>query len=159
MKNVVKAEPDAILLLAGRIDGEMKEILDFAAGLGIDKNIITAGWLSGEELKAAYHAADAVAVPSICFDSFPTMILEAMACKKPVIATSFGGSREMVLDGETGYIVNPFDTENMAGKIADLLRNPEKALTFGEAGYERVKNEFNLEKTTNNYLDWFKNLK
>ena len=87
------------------------------------------------------------------------MILEAMACKKPVIATSFGGSREMVLDGETGYIVNPFDTENMAGKIADLLRNPEKALTFGEAGYERVKNEFNLEKTTNNYLDWFKNLK
>ena len=45
MKNVIKAEPDAILLLAGRIDGEMKEILDFAAGLGIDKNIITAGWL------------------------------------------------------------------------------------------------------------------
>jgi len=75
-----------------------------------------------------------------------------MACKKPVVATCFGGSCEVVIDGKTGYIVNPFNTKEMADKVIDLLKNPEKARQFGEAGYERVKNEFNLEKMVNNYL-------
>jgi glycosyltransferase involved in cell wall biosynthesis len=155
MKNVIKIIPNAVLLLVGKTDGEVKEILDFAAGLGIDKNIVAAGWLSGRELKAAYNAADIVTVPSICFDSFPTINLEAMACKKPVIATCFGGSREAVLDGETGYIVNPFNIEEMADKIAYLLNNPDIAKRLGETGYEKVKKEFNLEKMTNDYLGWY----
>lgn len=156
IKNVIKTMPDAVLLLVGKTDGEVKEILDFANGLGIDKNIIAAGWLSGNELKAAYNAADIAAVPSICFDSFPTINLEAMACRKPVIATCFGGSREAVIDGETGYIVNPFNIEVMAGKIIDLLKNSDKARAFGEAGYERVKKEFSLDMMIKKYLSWYK---
>ncbi|MDP2638727.1 MAG: glycosyltransferase family 4 protein [Candidatus Azambacteria bacterium] len=149
MENVVKAVPDAILLLIGKVDSEVKEILNFA---------VAAGWLSGDELKAAYHVADVVVTPSICFDSFPTINLEAMACSKPVIATCFGGSREAVLDGETGYIVNPFNIEELAEKITYLLKNPEIAKKFGEAGYERVKKEFNLEKMVENYLNWYKKI-
>jgi len=78
-----------------------------------------------------------------------------MACRKPVIATYFGGSREAVKDGETGYIVNPFNIEELAEKIIYLLKNPEIAEKFGEAGYERVKEKFSLEKMMQNYLRWY----
>ncbi|KKS73718.1 MAG: Glycogen synthase [Parcubacteria group bacterium GW2011_GWC1_43_61] len=155
MKKVIETIPNAVLLLAGKIDEEVKEILDFADKLGINKNIIAAGWLSGGELKAAYNVADIVTAPSICFDSFPTVNLEAMACKKPVIATCFGGSREAVIDGETGYIVNPFNIDKLADKIIYLLKNSEVARKFGEAGYERVKKEFSSEKMIGDYLNWY----
>ncbi len=155
MKNIIKVVPNAILLLAGKIDEEVKEILNFATSLGIDKNIIAIGWLSGDELNAAYHVANVVTTPSICFDSFPTVNLEAMACKKPIIATCFGGSREAVVDGETGHIINPLNIEELSEKIIYLLKNPEIAIKFSEAGYERVKKEFNLEKMIQNYLHWY----
>ena len=78
-----------------------------------------------------------------------------MACKKPVIATCFGGSREAVIDGETGYIVNPFNIDKLADKIIYLLKNSEVARKFGEAGYERVKKEFSSEKMIGDYLNWY----
>lgn len=116
------------------------------------------GWLSGDELKAAYYSADVVVVPSVCFDAFPRSNLEAMACKKPVIATCYGGSKEIVQDGITGFIVNPFNTELMAERIIYLLKNPEKAKQFGEAGHERVKKKFNLTSRAIQTIDWYQKL-
>ena len=109
----------------------------------------------GDLLKSAFNACDIVAVPSICFDSFPTVNLEAMACHKPVVATCFGGSQEAVLDGETGYIVNPYDVNNLALKIIYLLKNPSEALRLGENGYTLVKTEFSLDKMVSNYLSFY----
>ena len=76
--------------------------------------------------------------------------------KKPVIGTCFGGTKEIIIDNNTGYIVNPLDTQTMAEKIIDLLKNSQKAIQFGKAGYNRVEQEFSLEKQTNKYLKWFK---
>lgn len=112
------------------------------------------GWLSGNELKAAYASADLVVVPSVCFDSFPRSNLEAMACKKPVIATCFGGSPEIVQDGVTGFIVNPFNVELMAEKTIGLLKDSEKLKQFGEAGYERVKTHFSPDSPIKPVLSW-----
>lgn len=132
MAKVKKVFPEAVLLVAGR--------------QGV-------GWLSGDDLKAAYFASDVVVVPSACFDSFPRSNPEAMACGKPVIATCYGGSPEIVQDGVTGFIVNPFDIELMAEKIVDLLKNPEKAKRFGQAGYERIKEHFNLHSQADRIIE------
>ncbi|MBI5079616.1 glycosyltransferase family 4 protein [Candidatus Wolfebacteria bacterium] len=156
MKEIIKKIPETVLLVVGKIGGEARKILNFAKKEGIGNNIIATGWLSGEFLKASYHVCDAAVAPSVCFDSFPTVNLEAMACRKPVVATCFGGSKEAVLDGETGYIINPFNIEEMADKIIYLLENPEIAEKFGEAGYERVKKEFSVEKMAGEYLNWYK---
>lgn len=126
--------PEAILLMAG--DG------------GI-------GWLLGEDLKFAYRAADVVIVPSVCFDAFPRSNLEAMACKKPVVATSFGGSSEIVEDGKTGYIVNPLDVDSLAGKVIDLLQDPGKAKAFGEAGFQKIQKDFSIAKHVNQTLAYY----
>jgi len=125
MDLVKKDVPEAVLLVAG------------TRGVG---------WLDGDNLKAAYHAADIVVVPSVYLDPFNRTNIEAMACKKPVVGTCFGGTPEIVKDGVTGYIVNPLNIELMAQKITDLLKNPEKAQQFGELGYERVKKYFNLNE-------------
>jgi len=155
MSEIIKEIPEARILVLGKIDAYAAQLIDFAAKLGIKDKLIFTGWLAGDLLKSAFNACDIVAIPSVCFDSFPTINLEAMACRKPVIATCFGGSREAVLDGETGYIVNPFNIEEMADKIAYLLNNPDIAKRLGETGYEKVKKEFNLEKMTNDYLGWY----
>ncbi|MBI2041583.1 MAG: glycosyltransferase family 4 protein [Candidatus Nealsonbacteria bacterium] len=137
MDMVKKEVPKAVLLVAGK------------EGIG---------WLEGDELKAAYWSADIVVVPSIYLDPFPRSNLEAMACKKPVIATCYGGSPEIVKDGLTGYAVNPLNAELMAKKIIDLLEHPQKAKKLGQAGYERVKKDFNLDTHVAKTLSWYKSL-
>ncbi len=155
MREIIKIAPQAILLVVAKVDDATENMIKTARDWRIENNIIITGWLTGSELKAAYFASDVVTVPSVYFDSFPTINLEAMACHKPVIATCFGGSREAVLDGQTGYIVNPYNIDNLASKIIDLLQNPEKAKTFGEAGYERVKSEFNVDRMLSDYLIFY----
>ena len=155
MEKVAKEVPDARLLVMGEIDDYANYMINLAAKLGIRDKLIFTGWLMGESLKSAFNVCDIVAVPSVCFDSFPTVNLEAMACHKPVIATCFGGSREAVLDGETGYIVNPYDTGKLSSKIIFLLKNPSEVSRFGENGYERVKTEFSLDKMISNYLSFY----
>ncbi len=148
---IVKIMPDAQLLVVGQKDAYSEKMLAYARTLGVADKIVFTGWLSGHELHKAYNAASVVVVPSLCFDSFPTMNLEAMACKKPVVATCFGGSREVVIDGETGRIVNPYDVSMMVEKIVGLLQNKEKNTTFGEAGYKRIAEEFSLTRQAQEY--------
>jgi glycosyltransferase involved in cell wall biosynthesis len=109
-----------------------------------DTHIMTGGWLSGDELAAAYQLARVVAVPSIIFDTFPTVNLEAMATATPVLASCYGGSREAVIDGETGYIINPFDTDDLTATLRRLLRDDDLCQQMGTAGYARVTTHFTL---------------
>lgn len=149
MEKISSRNPNAVLLVTG------KEAKGFEKNEKLKNKIIFAGWLSGEDLKAAYHVSDLVVAPSVCFDSFPTVILEAMACKKPVVATCFGGAREMVQDNINGYIVNPYNTELMASKIINLLDNEKLADEMGEAGYGIAQRNFSLDNQIKKYLNYF----
>jgi glycosyltransferase involved in cell wall biosynthesis len=104
------------------------------------------GWLEGEDLAAAFALAHVVIFPSVYLDAFGLVSLEAMASHKPVVATCHGGAPEIVQDGVTGYIVNPYDTDAFAGKLAELLTHPDLQKRMGDAGYERFQSEFTLER-------------
>jgi glycosyltransferase involved in cell wall biosynthesis len=104
------------------------------------------GWLSGNDLAAAYGLANVVVVPSVYLDACPLVNLEAMAARKPVIATCHGGSPEIVQDGVTGYIVNPFDTARFAGRLVDVLTDDGLRTRLGNAGYERYLRQFTQER-------------
>ncbi len=138
-EKVQEQERDACLVIAGK-EGD--------PFLGV----VYTNWLAPEEMKAAYGASDVVIFPSIYFDPFGLVNIEAMASKKPVVATSFGGAPEIVKDGETGYVVNPYDTELFARKVVELLEDPEQASRFGEAGRARVLAQFTADKMAENYL-------
>ncbi len=158
MKKVLEKAPDAVLLVLGREDKYGNIMMDKSERLGIRDRIIFTGWISGDELKAAYHSSDVVVVPSIYLDPFPTVNLEAMACAKPVVGTCFGGTPEIVEDNITGFIVNPLNIDVMAEKIAYLLLNPKQAEEFGKRGYNRVKQKFNFDKWIDEYLNNYRKI-
>jgi glycosyltransferase involved in cell wall biosynthesis len=103
-----------------------------------------AGWLSGEELAAAYHLADVVTMPSIVLDTAGMINLEAMAAARPMVSTCFGGSPEIVVDGETGFVINPLDTGSFADRLIRLLSDPDLRRSMGTAGQQRLKDQFTL---------------
>jgi len=106
------------------------------------------GWLEGPELAAAYRAAHVVATPSICFESFGVMNIEGMAAGAVPVTTCFGGPREAVLDGETGYVVNPFDSEALADRLTRLLTDEDLRVRMARAGRARVEQHFTVAQQT-----------
>ncbi|HRY63463.1 MAG TPA: glycosyltransferase family 4 protein, partial [Patescibacteria group bacterium] len=175
-KKELGLEHKKIILFAGRLSGykgtqetmaAMEQVAKNVPGATLlvldtqnnyrqaNPNIYLAGAVARDKMKYYYAICDLVIVPSVCFDSFPTVNLEAFACHRPVIATIFGGSRELVEDQKTGYLINPLHIDELAEKIIYLLTNPEIARTMGENGYQKVKTEFNQEKWLKEILGWY----
>ena len=136
---IIKKVPKAVLLIVGDDGRAYKN--DFQGNIDYVRFVPSVAY---SEIKKYYHCSDVVVVPSLCFDSFPTVNLEAMACAKPVVATHFGGSPEAVEHEKTGYVVNPLNIENLSNCVIDLLSDTEKAKRFGEAGRKRVLGELNV---------------
>jgi glycosyltransferase involved in cell wall biosynthesis len=147
--------PHAQLMVIGKKDAYAKPMIERARELGVEEGLVFAGWITGNDIRSAYYAAAVVAVPSLYLDPFPTINLEAFACGRPVVATCFGGSREIVEDGISGFVVNPLETKTMAEKIAMLLDDEEMREKFGRAGYEHVVKDFSLTSQAEKYLKIF----
>jgi glycosyltransferase involved in cell wall biosynthesis len=79
-------------------------------------------------------------------ESFPFVILEAMACRRPVIATNVGGIPDIVDDGNTGILVPPKDSDKLAEAIIKLLKDKELRERMGDAGRERFERLFTQER-------------
>jgi glycosyltransferase involved in cell wall biosynthesis len=103
--------------------------------------------LPHHELRALYGRAAVVAValkPNIHV-SGSTVILEAMACERPVVVTEMPGIREYVVDGKTGLVVPPGDAGAFGTAIRELLSDPDRARDLGRAGRRRVEGRFSSE--------------
>ncbi len=142
MPLIVEKVPDAMLLVLARPGGYGEGMLGIAESLGIGQYIRFAGWLTGRALAAAFGTADVCVTPSVYFDNFPTINLEAQAAGTPVVGTCFGGTREAVADDETGYIVNPYDLDMLAGRIADLLLDDSLRVRMGQNARQRVHQHY-----------------
>jgi len=93
-----------------------------------------------EEIVATFD----IGVLSTFTEGISNSLMEYMALRKPVVATDGGGTRELVMDGETGFLVPPGNPAALAAKIEYLLDNPDTARRMGEAGEARLKREFSL---------------
>ncbi len=138
---IVASSPDTpeiaeeVAALAGRVSAERGNLI------WIDRFIAR-----GDLIHLHSHASVFVC-PSI-YEPFGLVILEAMACETPVVASRVGGIPEIVVEGETGYLVD-FDSDDLdrfttalAGRIDELLRDPSTAARMGKAGRERVLKHF-----------------
>ncbi len=92
-----------------------------------------------------YSHAVLFVCPSV-YEPFGIINLEAMACKAPVVATRVGGIKEVVVDGETGLLVQPDDPRQLASAIRRVAEDPELAARFREAGRKRVEDHFGWDK-------------
>lgn len=105
-----------------------------------------------------YNMFDIFVLPSIKPDSLPTVVLEAMACSKPVVGYNNGGIAEMVVDDKSGYLVKPNRPQELSNAISLLLDSSEKREKFGRVGYQRQRELFSLESYIKNFSEFYDNL-
>lgn len=91
-----------------------------------------------------YAAADLLVYCSVLPEGWPTVLLEAMRCATPIVASAIGGASEIVVDGQTGQWVPPGDAEALAGAMLALLRDADRARKLGRAGLARLEREFDV---------------
>jgi len=156
---IKKDVADAKILIVGTTKDRKKRILEYMDKNNISKeNVEILGWINNEEVKSIYGKISVVVTPSLYPDPLLGVNLEAALYKKPVVTTCFGGAKEFVVNGETGYVVNPYDTKEMAEKITDILLDGDKAKQFGEAGYKRLKEKFSINIQTDKLLNYYNKL-
>ena len=148
MARLTKAVPDVALLIVGAtapVDEPYEaEVRSLVAKYGLERNVIFCGY---QKFPADYVALmDVVVHASILPEPFGMVVLEAMAMRKPVVGARDGGVPEMVVEGVTGYTYPPGDAEALARRVEELLRDPVRARTMGNAGYDRVVADFSVER-------------
>ena len=126
------------LLIYGK--GELKNKLeDLTKELQIEDKVIFKGYISNEDVPKALNEMDIFVVPSILdSESFGVAAVEAMACEIPVIASSVGGLKEVIVDKETGYLVPKKDHKEIAKYLKKLILDKNLRTSLGENGRKRV---------------------
>ena len=143
-------DDDVVVLIGG--DGELlPELRAKAQAAGIEGRVRFLGRVENDDLPAYYEAADLFCLPSLMrSEAFGLVMLEAMSCGKPVVATNIAGSGVpwVNVDGETGLNAQPGNASSLAHAIRRLLDDPALARRFGEGGRKRFEDHFTTEKMT-----------
>ena len=146
---VVKKVPDARFVIAG--EGELRPALERSIKEHrLEKHVFLAGFRP--DILSVHKSFDIFVMSSLT-EGLGTSLLDAMACGKPVVATTAGGMPEVVADGRTGVLVPPRDHAAMAEAIVRLLRDPALRAEMGAAGLARVRAKFSAERMVQDTLD------
>ena len=148
------AIPDAAFVIAG--EGKlMAPLRELTAQLGLERDVFFIG--------RCERVAELLSVSDVCglsstAEGFSNSILEYMAAARPVVVTDVGGAREAVIEGETGYIVPAGDDEQMAERMIELLRDPQRACAMGARGRSIVEERFFCDQHLANTLELYSKL-
>lgn len=132
---------NVLLMLIG--DGDLRQpLIAQADNLGVSGRTHFMGAVPNERLPLYYGAADVVVLPSFPPESFGIVLIEAMACGKPVVAHDIPGVRSVVSDGEDGFLACPGDADDLAEKIRTLLDDPSLCREMGRRGRAKVEEKY-----------------
>ena len=149
-------EPPFKLVLVG--DGPLhQQLKDLAVSLGIHKRIAFRGFQGRREVAKLLHGCELFVLPSRS-EPFGIAIIEALACRKPVIATSVGGIPEIIEDGRTGLLVEPNDAGALAAALLRVLQDQELRTVLATNGYRTVQERFRSENTGSAYEAVFRDM-
>ena len=120
--------------------------------------IRSVGYQHDPRVVARYYQASDLVIHPARADTFPTTILEAMACGTPVIATAVGGVPEQIEDGITGFLVPTANAQAMAARTGQLLNNEDLCHQMGKIAAETAFRRFDIQRQAQCYLDWYKEI-
>jgi glycosyltransferase involved in cell wall biosynthesis len=144
---ILRACPSTVFLIAGR--GECEPALrEQARSLGIEGRVRLLGLR--KDVPTLLAIGDVFVQPSLS-EGLSIAILEAMAAARPVVTTRVGGNPELVVDGETGFLVEPGDARGLAAAVTRVLTDRAEARRLGERGAERVRSRFTVEAMVREY--------
>ena len=155
-KDVAAVRPDVRLIIVGwgPLEHELK---NKALRHRLQDKVIFTGKLNRSEVFEVLSITDLFVLASH-WEGFGIVTAEAMALGKPVVATDTDGSREVIRDGETGFLVPISEPSAMAKAIMNLLENPELMNQMGKLGLERVKKLFNSKRYSQGYENFYERM-
>ncbi|MEY8462810.1 glycosyltransferase family 4 protein [Streptococcus merionis] len=155
---ILEENPDFVAFLAGSaFEGEewrVKELDDKIAGLSVSKQIQRIDYYPNT--MELYNMFDLFVLPSTNPDPLPTVVLEAMACGKPIVGYRHGGITEMVLEGYNGLIADVKNPNSLSKKIKELLMNDTELAEFGRHSVERQKSQFSLDSYISHFTKLYR---
>jgi len=148
--NISTKLPNYINLLIVGSGPESKKIKKLSETLD---NIHYLGYQTHENSIKLIRGSDILIQPSL-HEGISTTILEAMACKIPIIASNVGGNKELILDNQNGFLINPESDDELITKIILILENKLLAKKFGEKSFELIHN-YEWSKIGQKYLELY----
>lgn len=133
---------DCKLIIIG-VGPRISEIKRKIKILGIGKMVIFTGALRDQSLVSVINRANVVILPSLFPEPYPLVVLEAMACAKPIVGFRVGGVQESLEDNKTGFLVPPKDWTQFINKIHSLLSNEKLSSSIGIAARQKVERDSN----------------
>lgn len=125
---------------------ERGALIDLATRLGLGDRVRFPGWIAPDVVPALMAQHHGILVPSRWNEPFGLIALEAAQMARPVVAAADGGLAEIVVDGQTGFLVPPEDVSALAESTAKLLRDPALAARLGRAGRKHAATHFGLDR-------------
>lgn len=148
---VLRSFNDVVFILAG--DGSLKEEMqEYARALNIQSKVFFAGFRKPDEF---LYISDFTVLTSYS-ESFPLSILESAFFKKTVISTDVGGISKLIDDGINGYLIKPGDSESLAEKMIEMLKDPERTHEYGLKLHEKAKNNFSIQNLADKYEEIYR---
>jgi starch synthase (maltosyl-transferring) len=142
-QRLVAARPTWYLVLAG--DGPTREWLtaQIENRPGLKGRV---HWLgSRDDIPALLKSANVLVLPSL-WEGMPNAVLEAMAASRPVIGTTVEGTEDLIVPGQTGWLIPPSDVTTLTQALLEAVDSPERCLRYGEAARRRVEQDFSRER-------------
>jgi glycosyltransferase involved in cell wall biosynthesis len=156
---VVSVHPDARLTIVG--DGLLRgRLVELAASLGLAGTVRFAGVFTAErhgDLLELYQTARAVVQPSH-HEGLSTVLLEAMACATPVVATAVGAHPTLIADGVNGILVPPQQPLALAQAVSHLMADPVEAAELGRKGRATVVHSYSWAHVADSYVSLYEEL-
>jgi glycosyltransferase involved in cell wall biosynthesis len=133
-------------------DGELKESIEASLQeQGVTARVELPGWISHDDLPSYLNQLRLLVLPSYT-EGLPNIMLEAMACGTPVLATPVGAIPDVIIDGKTGFIMENNSPECIAENVIRALNSPDLE-RIAEDGRRFVEENFTFEKTVENWKE------
>jgi len=143
-RTVLASAPGARFLIVGDGVG-FDEVSQRVRDMGLDASVRLTGFR--RDIPQIMAALDVLVLPSVRSEAIPQVIPQALAVGTPVVASTVGGSPELIRDGENGRLVPPGDARALAEAILALLREPERARAMARAGQAMVRARYTIDAT------------
>ena len=155
---LVKQKVPNVTLIIGGDGTDLNRLKTVAKEHNVSESIRFTGTISRADVPAYFHLCDVFTLPAVVdpkgnVDGCPNVILEAMACGKPVVASGISGIPVVVKDNETGILVGEKHVTQLAAALVALLTDKPKREQFGRAGRARILNELTWDKVIEKIKD------